>query len=56
MYAGSIIQEIAESLQRGAYSEPYKGGHVHQSEPLESVTRCKDSAIFCNVTHSKGSD
>ena len=27
--------------------------HVHQSE---RVTRCKDSAIFCSVTHSKGSD
>ena len=39
-----------------AYSEPYKGGHVHQSEPLEWVTRCKDSAISCNVTQSKGSD
>ena len=39
-----------------AYSEPYKGSHVHQSEPLEWVTRCKDSAISCNITHSKGSD
>ena len=27
--------------------------HVHQSE---WVTCCKDSAIFCSVTHSKGSD
>ena len=56
MYAGSIVQEIVESLQRGAYSESYKGSHIHQSEPLEWVTRCKDFAIFCNVTHSKGSD
>ena len=39
-----------------AYSEPYKGGHVHQSEPLEWVTRSKDFTISCNVTHSKGSD
>ena len=38
------------------HSEPYKGGHVHQSGPLELDTRCKDSAISCNVTHSKGSD
>ena len=39
-----------------AYSDPYKGGHAHQSEPLECVILCKDSAISCNVTHSKGSD
>ena len=39
-----------------AYSEPYKGSHVHQSEPLEWVTRCKDSVISCNITHSKGSN
>jgi len=39
-----------------AYSKPYKGSHVHQSEPLEWVTHCKDSEISCNVTHAKGSD
>ena len=52
------IQEIAESLhcKKHSYSEPYKGSRVHQSEPLEWVTRCKDSAIFCNITHSKSSD
>ena len=32
-----------------AYSETYKGCHVHQSEPLEWVTHCKDFAISCKA-------
>ena len=52
----TYIQEIVESLHVNVYSEPYKGGHVHQSKPLEWVTYCKDFAISSNVTHSKGSD